>query len=115
MIKSPVKNKIILCFAYERDLENIYAFYCARYENISFKNFMQLPITDFMMKLSSIPESEPLYKIIQSRTINIEEIKDKNERKYWRKLKQENKIPEEYLPIEKRGEKKYDFKRLGNI
>lgn len=49
------------------------------------------------MKLNSIPESEPLYKIIQSRTIDISKIKDKEERKYWREQKRINKIPEIYL------------------
>lgn len=49
------------------------------------------------MKLNSIPESEPLYKIIQSRTIDIAKIKDKEERKYWREQKRINKIPEIYL------------------
>lgn len=49
------------------------------------------------MKLNSIPESEPLYKIIQSRTIDINKIKDKEERKYWREQKRINKIPEIYL------------------
>lgn len=65
------------------------------------------------MKLSSIPESEPLYKILQSRTIKIEDLKDKNERKYWQQLKKANKIPEEYMPIKKRGN--YDFKELGRF
>lgn len=51
-------------------------------------------------KLGSIPESEPLYKIIKSRTINVAKIKDKEERKYWQELKNINKIPEIYLPIE---------------
>lgn len=50
------------------------------------------------MKLSSIPESEPLFNKIKSRTIKIEEIKDKEERKYWRKLKEINKIPAIYIP-----------------
>ena len=49
------------------------------------------------MKLNSIPESEPLYTIIQSRTINIAKIKDKEERKYWREQKRINKIPDIYL------------------
>lgn len=49
------------------------------------------------MKLNSIPESEPLYKIIQSRTIDIAKIKDKEERKYWREQKRINKIPDIYL------------------
>ena len=52
------------------------------------------------MKVGSIPESEPLYKIIQSRVINISSIKDKEERKYWRNLKRINKIPNEYLSID---------------
>lgn len=107
------QSKIVICLAYERDLENLYAFYCARYENITFNEFMKLPINDLMIKLSSIPESEPLYKIIQSRSIKVEEIKDKNERKYWQELKRANKIPEEYMPIKKRGN--YDFKGLVGI
>lgn len=113
--KHPRNNKVILCLAYPNDLEQCYAFYCARYENISYKEFMRLSLKEFMMKISSVPESEPLYKILQSRTINLADIKDKNERTYWRKLKQANKIPDEYLPIEKRKEKEVDFKRLEDI
>jgi hypothetical protein len=50
-----------------------------------------------MIKFNSIPESEPLHTIIKSRTINTSEIKDKEERKYWNKLKRLNAIPSEYL------------------
>ena len=53
-----------------------------------------------MRKFSSIPENEPLYKILKSRTIDIGKIKDKNEKKYWNELKRINKIPEEYIPID---------------
>lgn len=53
-----------------------------------------------MRKFSSIPENEPLYKILKSRTIDIGKIKDKNEKKYWNELKRLNKIPEEYIPID---------------
>lgn len=49
------------------------------------------------MKLDSIPESEPIFNIIKSRVINLGTIKDKEERKYWRKQKQINKIPDIYL------------------
>lgn len=49
------------------------------------------------MKLSSIPESEPLYIILKSRVINTANIKNKDERKYWNELKRKNKIPSEYL------------------
>lgn len=49
------------------------------------------------MKFNSIPETEPLYKIIQSRTIDINKIKDKEEKKYWREQKRINKIPDIYL------------------
>lgn len=89
-----------ICFAYDKDLEQIYAFYCARYENISFNEFLRLGITDFMMKFNSIPETEPIYNIIKSRIINPATIKDKEERKYWRKQKQINKIPDIYLSNE---------------
>ena len=57
---------------------------------------MNIGITEFQRKFS-LPETEPLYKIIKSRTINLGKIKDKNEKKYWQELKRINKIPDEYL------------------
>lgn len=48
------------------------------------------------MKLSSIPESEPLFKIIKSRVIDLGQIKDKEEKKYWRELRRINAIPDIY-------------------
>lgn len=64
-----------------------------------FKEFLNIGITEFNRKLSSIPKSEPLYEIIQSRKINPSTIKDKEERKNWRNLKKANKIPQIYLSI----------------
>lgn len=87
---------MVICFAYPEDLEQMYAFYCARYDNISYEEFLKLGYEEFSMKLNSIPESEPLYKIIKSRTINVNKIKDKEERKYWRELQRINKIPDIY-------------------
>ena len=78
-------------------MDDAYAFYCARYENITFEEFLKLGITDFMRKFKSIPESEPLYTKIKARTINTGTIKDKEERKYWNKLKRIYAIPSEYL------------------
>lgn len=57
---------------------------------------MKLGYEEFSMKLASIPETEPLYTIIKSRTIDIGKIKDKEERKYWRELKRLNAIPDIY-------------------
>ncbi len=74
----------------------MYDFYTARYKEISFEEFMKLGYEYFSIKLRSIPESEPLHTIIKARTINIGEIKDKEERKYWRKLKRINAIPDIY-------------------
>lgn len=91
---------IQFCYAYYRDIEEAYAFYCARYENISYNDFLNLSLEEFQMKISSIPDTEPLYKTMQSRVINTGNIKDKEEKKYWQKLKQENKIPDIYLPTE---------------
>ena len=93
------KNKTYFCFAYPRDLDEAYAFFCARYGNMTFKEFLNMGITEFSRKFT-IPETEPLYKIIKSRTINIETIKDKNEKKYWKSLKRINAIPDEYLSNE---------------
>lgn len=78
----------------------MYAFYCSRYKDIGFKDFMQLGYDEFLMKLNSIPESEPLYKIIKSRSLDVNKIKDKEERNYWRELKELNRIPDIYLPNE---------------
>lgn len=95
--KNRKQNKRIFSFAYPNDLEASYAFYCARYENISYSDFLKLGFNEFKMKLSSIPKDEPLYDIIKSRVINLSSIKDKEERKYWRTLKRENAIPQLYL------------------
>ena len=93
-------NKTIFCFAYKEDLDQAYAFYCARYENISWEEFKNLGLFSFKKKLSSIPKNEPLYDIIKSRTINIGSIKDKEERKYWRELKRINQIPQIFIRTE---------------
>ena len=116
MTKGKTKSKKIFCFAYPEDLDQAYAFYCARYENIRYKEFFKLGITEFMMKLNSIPESEPIFNIIKSRVIKISTIKDKEERKYWRKQKQINKIPDIYLSNEELDmNMKEMFKKVGGI
>lgn len=92
-----ISNKTTFCFAYQEDLDQAYAFYCSRYENISYKEFMNLGLFEFKKKLASIPKDEPLYDIIKSRTINIAKIKDKEERKYWRELKRANEIPQIFI------------------
>lgn len=78
-------------------MDQAYAFYCARYKDITYEEFMNLGITDFARKFKSIPESEPLYTILKSRTIDTGKIKDKEEKKYWNKLKRLNQIPSEYI------------------
>lgn len=91
-------NKTILCYGYDKDLVQIYDFYCARYKNISYSEFMDIGITEIQMKLSSIPETEPLYTIIKSRIVNPNKIKNKEERNHWKELKESNKIPDIYIP-----------------
>ena len=98
MTKDKTKSKKIFCFAYPEDLDQAYAFYCARYENIKWEDFKQLGLFEFKKKLGSIPKTEPLYDIIKSRTINIASIKDKEERKYWRELRRINQIPQIFIP-----------------
>lgn len=106
----------MLSLAYPSDLENAYAFYCSRYTDISWREFLNLGIEEFSMKLSSIPESEPLYKIIKSRVISLSKIKDKEEKKYWRDLRKANKIPDEYLPYEENDENLKDIiSQIGGI
>lgn len=78
----------------------MYAFWCARYENISIEDFLNIGITEFNTKISSIPETEPLYRIVKSRTVSLPKIKNKDERKYWAELKKINQIPQLYLSNE---------------
>lgn len=113
-------NKTILSYAYERDLEQIYDFYCARYKDISYEEFLNLGIHTLRRKMASIPETEPLYIIIKSRTINTSKIKDKEERKYWDELKRVNKIPDIYISsqeldkemLKKVGSNGNEFKKI---
>ena len=56
------KSETIFSWAYPEDLDQAYAFYCSRYENISWEEFMNLGFFEVKKKLGSIPESEPLYK-----------------------------------------------------
>ena len=110
-------NDTIISFAYENDLIQIYDFYCARYENISWEQFMGLGINELRKKMQSIPENEPLHTIIKSRTINLTKIKNKDERKYWREMKEINKIPDIYIPsqeLDKTLESKLGGLRNGN-
>lgn len=95
-IEQSQRSSICFCYAYYKDLDEAYAFYCARYRDISFKEFLELPLSEFNKKLASIPETEPLYKIMKSRAIKPNTIKDKNERKYWENMKRINKIPYAY-------------------
>lgn len=70
---------------------------------------MQLGFFEVKKKMASIPESEPLYKIIKSRTIDTAKIKNKEERKYWQDLKRINEIPQIYLPLDEIDQKLNNF------
>lgn len=107
-----VSKETIVCLPY--DLENIYAFYCSRYSDIKYKDFLNLGYEEFNMKLNSIPETEPLFTTFKARTIKLSKIKDKEERKYWRELKRANKIPDIYLmPSELKERLKEEVKNGG--
>jgi predicted RNA-binding protein with PUA domain len=89
---------MILCIPY--DIEQIFAFFCSRYGNITYKELLNMGYEEFVAKINSLPKSEPLYEILKSRIIDISKIKDKEEKKYWLELKRINKIPDEYKTIE---------------
>lgn len=101
--KAKKQTRTIFSFAYQEDLDQAYAFYCSRYENITYKEFLDLGFCDFKRKLGSIPESEPLYKILKSRSIDLSKIKDKDERKYWQELKRLNEIPPIFISDEEQN------------
>ena len=103
------QSKTIFSWAYPDDIDQAYAFYCARYENISWEQFLKLGFFEVKKKMGSIPEDEPLFKIIKSRTINVNKIKDKEEKKYWQELKRINEIPQIYLPISEIDQRLNEF------
>ena len=96
--KTNNKGKNVICLPY--DNKDIYPFFCSRYGNISYEDYMKMGYDEFSMKLNSIPETEPFYKIIKSRAIDLGKIKDKEERKYWRELKKVNAIPDIYKGVD---------------
>ena len=97
-------------------MKDIYPFICRNYGNITYKELMNMGYEEFMMKLGSIPESEPLFTIYKSRSINIGKIKDKDEKKYWRELKRINKIPDIYKTTEEINfQLKNDINEIGGI
>lgn len=97
-------------------MNDIYPFICRNYGNITYNELMNMGYEEFSMKLGSIPESEPLFTIYKSRSINIEKIKDKEERKYWRELKRANKIPDIYKTEEEINfQLKNNMHELGGI
>lgn len=63
---------------------------------MTYNDLLNMGYEEFSMKLSSIPNNEPLYEVIKSRVIKLSEIKDKEERRYWRNLKRVNAIPDIY-------------------
>lgn len=97
-------------------MNDIYPFICRNYGNITYNELMNMGYEEFSMKLGSIPENEPLFTIYKSRSINIEKIKDKEERKYWRELKRANKIPDIYKTEEEINfQLKNNMHELGGI
>lgn len=87
---------MLICLPH--DLPQIYAFWCRNYGNIKFDDLLTLGYEEFVMKINSIPKDEPLYDIIKSRAMNVDTIKDKEQKKYWRELKRNNSIPSIYVP-----------------
>ena len=87
-----------MCLPY--DNKDIYPFFCSRYGNITYNEYLKMGYEEFCMKLNSIPENEPLYKILKSRSINLGKIKNQEERKYWGELKRINEIPDMYKSVD---------------
>lgn len=96
--KNKSNSEMILCIPY--DIENIYAFMCSRYGNITYKDLMNMGYEEFKAKINSIPKNEPLFDIFKSRSIDLNSIKDKEQKKYWQELKRVNRIPDIYKTIE---------------
>ena len=106
-------NTISICLPY--DMNNIYAFFCARYGNIKYNDLLEMGYEEFIAKLNSIPSNEPLYDIIKSRVIDLKKIKDKEERKYWQELKRVNKIPYIYKSVNELDDELKNVVKSGGI
>lgn len=108
-------HSTIFCFAYQDDLDDAYAFYCSRYENITYEEFLKLGLFEFKKKLGSIPKDEPLFDVIKARTIKLSEIKNKEEQKYWQKMKKLHEIPQIYLSVKEIDEMLSSFTKNNKL
>ena len=102
IVKSNNNNKgeSVKIYDYEYDDDYIYSAFLSQY-NIDLQDIRHLHWWKFKAMFKSLNEDNKIVKIMQYRSINLSEIKDKEQNAYYRKMKKLYEIPRSATEIEK--------------
>lgn len=94
------KGESVKIYDYEYDDDYIYSAFLSQY-NIDLQDIKHLHWWKFKAMFKSLNEDNKIVKIMQYRSINLSEIKDKEQNAYYRKMKKLYEIPRSATEIEK--------------
>lgn len=94
------KGESVKIYDYEYDDDYIYSAFLSQY-NIDLQDIRHLHWWKFKAMFKSLNEDNKIVKIMQYRSINLSEIKDKEQNAYYRKMKKLYEIPRSATEIEK--------------
>ena len=94
------KGESVKIYDYEYDDDYIYSAFLSQY-NVDLQDIKHLHWWKFKAMFKSLNEDNKIVKIMQYRSINLSEIKDKEQNAYYRKMKKLYEIPRSATEIEK--------------
>lgn len=97
--KSSVKKTVKKIYDYEHDSEIIFASFMKSY-NINLQRD-NLHWWEFKSLFDNIDEDSKLYKIMEIRSVNLNQVKDKDKKNYYKKMKDLYKLPDNISKSEK--------------
>lgn len=97
--KSSVKKTVKKIYDYEHDSEIIFASFMKSY-NINLQRD-NLHWWEFKSLFDNIDEDSKLYKIMEIRSVNLSQVKDKDKKNYYKKMKDLYKLPDNISKSEK--------------
>lgn len=102
IVKSNTNNKgeSVKIYDYEYDDDYIYSAFLSQY-NIDLQDIRHLHWWKFKAMFKSLNEDNKIVKIMQYRSIDLSEIKDKEQNAYYRKMKKLYEIPRSTGEVEK--------------
>ena len=97
--KSSGKKTVKKIYDYEHDSEIIFASFMKSY-NINLQRD-NLHWWEFKSLFDNIDEDSKLYKIMEIRSVNLSQVKDKDKKNYYKKMKDLYKLPDNISKSEK--------------